>query len=115
MNRGGLCETCLSPGACCKRIVLSGGGYGPGLGPRSRESAEHIALAAGLPMVPAHQRPDGIWEYSCTALQRDGRCGIYETRPQLCRHYPPGEDALCVHHWANPDPGQPEEKTDEDR
>lgn len=98
-----LCDVCLSPGACCKRMVLSTAGTGNGLGPMSYEKAEHLGLHNSLPFVPAHQREDGIWEWSCTALQRDGRCGIYETRPQLCRDFVAGSDPLCVHYWPDPD------------
>ncbi len=36
-------------------------------------------------------RDEGIWyllfEGRCTHLQADGRCGIYETRPQVCRDH----------------------------
>lgn len=98
-----LCDACLSPGACCKRMVLNSSLYGPGLGPQSRESAEHLALRLALPFFPARQREDGIWEWACTELQPDGRCGAYEDRPQVCRDYAAGSDALCVHYWPDPD------------
>ncbi len=40
---------------------------------------------------------DGDWylevRTTCRHLQPDNRCGIYETRPQICRDYGlPGED-----------------------
>jgi Fe-S-cluster containining protein len=76
------------------------------LPPMSREAAEHAALRYGLPFVPAHQHPDGRWDWSCTQLQKDGRCGIYEDRPQLCRTYAAGSDPLCVHYWADPAPAE---------
>jgi Fe-S-cluster containining protein len=34
--------------------------------------------------------------YDCPNLTPDGRCGIYETRPNLCRIFVPGTDPLCV-------------------
>jgi Fe-S-cluster containining protein len=36
---------------------------------------------------------DGTWnlkfQSECTKLGKDGRCGIYKERPQICRSYPP--------------------------
>lgn len=34
--------------------------------------------------------------YGCPKLQPGGRCGIYETRPMLCRTYQAGSDRLCA-------------------
>lgn len=99
-----MCDTCLEPGRCCKRIFLSGGLDPHFLQlPMSYERAEHAALASGLPFVPGQQLPDGRWQWSCYQLQADGRCGIYENRPQLCRDYKPGSDPLCVHYWEKPE------------
>lgn len=101
MNRGGLCDVCISPGACCRKVYLSGGPKDDPTrqidAPMSFERAEHLALGYGLPFRPSEQLPDGRWSWSCTALGGDGRCTIYETRPQLCRLYAPGQDRLCVH------------------
>lgn len=36
------------------------------------------------------------YAYSCPELLPNGRCGIYENRPNVCRDYKPGTDALCV-------------------
>lgn len=94
MNRGGLCDACISPGACCKRLVISGGGLEL---PMSHEKAEHLIMHHRQPFRPSAQRESGVWEWTCYQLQPDGRCGIYETRPQLCRDFKPGEDPLCVH------------------
>jgi len=106
--RESMCDSCMSPGACCKSLHLRGGyaedGHRLGDGPMSFERAEHLALKNGLWMMrPLYQDENG-WRWSCTALGRDGRCTIYEDRPDLCRRYLPGEDGLCVHYW----PGEPE-------
>jgi Fe-S-cluster containining protein len=104
MMRESMCDRCMSPGACCKRLTLSG----PFVEPMSLERAEHllispawIAQTLGV-FRPAAQTPEGRWEFMCTALDRNGRCSIYENRPELCRRYLPGEDPLCVHYWAAP-------------
>ena len=38
---------------------------------------------------------DGDWYIqfatTCRHLELDNRCGVYETRPQICREYKPGE------------------------
>ena len=102
----GLCEVCLDPGACCKKIFLSG--RNPETGermeqPMSFEKAEHMAMGAGLPFYPSEQRPDGTWNWTCTQILSNGRCGIYESRPQLCKDYAAGSSPLCVH-YAGPPP-----------
>jgi Fe-S-cluster containining protein len=100
----GLCETCIAPGNCCKRVNLSGGsGMNQIDAPMSFERAEHMAMRYGLPFRPAEQETDGTWRWWCPALARDGRCSIYETRPQLCRDYRAGSDGLCAHYWPDPD------------
>jgi Fe-S-cluster containining protein len=102
-----MCDSCLSPGACCKRLTLSG----PFAKPMSLEAVEHklidpdwISQTKGV-FRPGTQTDDGRWEFWCTALGADGRCTIYEDRPQLCRDYRPGHDGLCIHYW--PDPESP--------
>ncbi|WP_422057334.1 YkgJ family cysteine cluster protein [Sphingomonas sp.] len=103
MNRGGLCDVCIDPGHCCRDLPLRGGPTGPHGErvdqPMSFERAEHMAMRAGLPFRPIYRDEEGLWRWTCTALdQRTGRCTIYETRPQVCQIYDPGTDPLCVHH-----------------
>lgn len=109
-----MCDSCRSPGACCKAIRLSGGGRAADRhdaiqAPMSFERAEHRAMELGLWMMrPLHQdTADGSWAWECTQLQPNGRCGIYDSRPQLCRDYRPGEDPLCVHYWPDPETPTP--------
>lgn len=98
-----MCDVCLSPGACCRRIFLSGGAPGERLeDPMSHERAEHLAMRFGLPFVPGAQLEDGRWQWACYHLDSNGRCGIYDQRPEVCRIYRPGSDALCVHYWPRP-------------
>lgn len=104
MIRETMCDSCMSPGACCKRLFLTGGRLGFRFEqPMTREVAEHEAMRQGLPFVPADSE-NGIWRWTCPALQDDGRCGIYESRPEVCRRYEPGRDPLCVHYWPRPNP-----------
>lgn len=55
-----------------------------------------------LATIDTFTDPEGgrQWEtlwVTCSAIGEDGRCTIYETRPQLCRDFEPASDPLCVH------------------
>lgn len=104
-----LCDTCHSPGACCKSLYLTGGnsrdGYFDGLN-MSRDEAEDLAQRYALPFVPLHtemrHEADGApkgwaWRWSCPELTPEGRCSIYANRPDLCRRYQAMDDDLCVY------------------
>lgn len=43
-----------------------------------------------------------MWVLRCKMVTPEGRCGIYEYRPELGRSFQPGGDALCIQ---DPDPG----------
>lgn len=67
------CDTCT--GLCCRlTVVLTPGD--------EAVPAGLVATAAGGLRTMAH-RADGY----CVALADDGRCGIYELRPQACRRF----------------------------
>jgi len=124
MKRGGLCEACMSPGACCRSLRLSDGeGEISVWDDRDvvEQLRERLHAADGMPMpfMPLQKMwtataPDGHVEagatysgyrWTCTALDdRTGRCTIYESRPRLCRDYVPGSDPLCVHFVAPTEP-----------
>jgi len=103
-----LCDRCRSPGRCCTGLALSATGAGPDW-MRGRHSLEvYAALATawhgegklGLPFLPLMRREDGTWRFWCPVLGRDGRCGDYANRPDLCRAYEAGSDRLCAMHGA---------------
>jgi Fe-S-cluster containining protein len=58
--------------------------------PRTKEDFSNLLWQVSHQGVHAF-RDEGIWyllfEGRCTHLQSDGRCGIYETRPQACRDH----------------------------
>ncbi len=105
-----LCDRCWAPGACCRNMML----YhvdGVDLFQRPGEDAATLLPSrlaeARLPFDPLapgmlHRSPDGepvlIWMFACRELGPDGRCGIYASRPAICRTYEPASDGLCVHH-----------------
>jgi Fe-S-cluster containining protein len=90
-----LCDGCRAPGACC-RILSLAGEEGP-LGPRSSllEISALLATAA-LPFVPLVRLDDGVVLFWCPHLGRDGRCGEYDHRPELCRDYREGSGVICI-------------------
>ena len=98
-----LCDTCKVPGACCRSMVLLDQQGKPLLFPVGREP--DLASAK----VPSQFRPvssqeaihpdtgeTGIqYEFSCSALGPDGRCTIYDQRPDICRKFEAGSDPTC--------------------
>ncbi len=105
-----LCDICPKPGNCCKKLTLS---TGPGEYITFWKDDGFAAAEARmeewkLPFVPIeinHTFTDDQtgseyvdYYYSCPKLLPNGRCGIYDDRPALCRSYQPGADGLCVFH-----------------
>lgn len=79
---GILCEHCTA--ACCRYIAL------PIDEPESREEIDDLrwyVLHEGVSVFVE----EGDWyicvQTVCRHLQSDYRCGIYETRPRICRDY----------------------------
>jgi Fe-S-cluster containining protein len=79
---GNLCEHCS--GMCCRYLAL------PIDAPEDREEFDDIRwylLHKGVSVFVE----DGEWYLymaaDCRHLQPDFRCGIYETRPRICREY----------------------------
>jgi len=79
---GNLCEYCIAK--CCKYFAL------PIDKPKTRQDFDFLRWYL------LHQRAtlfvdEGTWylmvHTECKHLMDDNRCGIYETRPQICREY----------------------------
>ncbi len=106
------CDRCVAPGTCCKAFPLNQNFW---LGTHPDEIRRFLA-EKGLPFEPLRRMDiwrggddEGAWLekwfFSCPKLGPDGRCTIYEDRPNLCKIYAPGTDHMCVH-VRGPD-GQP--------
>lgn len=114
-----LCDTCHTPGNCCRRIFLSGSDGKPltlwndedpkaQLAARSSEPLPFEPLETVATFAVAFGEPEAgrlysTWAWSCPALGADGRCTIYDHRPQVCRNYEPASDGLCVYYRADGD------------
>ena len=96
-----LCDTCHSPGHCCRDMNL----YGNGL--EDPDMLEHEAVeilnAMDLPFVPYGRDNQGALRFMCPHLTNEGRCGVYENRPDTCRNFEPASGPLCVYYEAPPD------------
>jgi len=58
--------------------------------PRSKDDFDHLLWQLAHTNMQAYKDEDGwfvVANNRCQFLQADGRCGIYETRPQVCRDY----------------------------
>ncbi len=58
--------------------------------PRSKHDFDHLLWQISHQNVQVYKDEDGWYllvNNKCLQLQPDGRCGIYETRPQVCREY----------------------------
>lgn len=55
-----------------------------------------VVAELGLPFFISATE-EKCYRFSCHKLTPEGRCSIYETRPEHpCRSYLAGEDLLCV-------------------
>lgn len=100
---GVLCEHCTA--ACCRYIAL------PIDTPTTRRDFDDIRWFMLHEGVTAYVE-DGDWYLNivttCRHLQADNRCGIYETRPRVCREYTTdnceyhGGDYDFQHHFVSP-------------
>ncbi|WP_428623254.1 YkgJ family cysteine cluster protein, partial [Sedimenticola sp.] len=58
--------------------------------PTTKQDFDHLLWQLSHRNMQLFQE-DGTWylliNNPCTHLQQDGRCGIYESRPEVCRAY----------------------------
>jgi Fe-S-cluster containining protein len=58
--------------------------------PKSKHDFEHLLWQVSHENVSVYKDDDGwclLVDTRCTHLQPDGRCGIYEHRPKICRDH----------------------------
>jgi len=76
---------CLTCALCCSYIAVEIDG------PTSVKSATEILWHLYHHQVSVYRDTDDEWvvqfETRCRHLQPDNKCGIYETRPHICREY----------------------------
>lgn len=96
------CDTCRVPGSCCSSFTLNMPVFvddGEDWKVEAKKRLEWYGLNMFAPVsqrIGAEGRALNAILYRCTLLGTDGRCTDYENRPQLCRAYQAGDDALCA-------------------
>lgn len=100
-----LCAVCPVPGMCCKEFSLFRGTEIMFPLETWQKDAEEYLLRHNLPFKPIKieqvlgRNPYYVTlRYSCPKLTPEGRCGIYQDRPEVCRKFVPGSSALCCFH-----------------
>jgi Fe-S-cluster containining protein len=101
-----LCASCPKPGACCKNFVLNYGGQqktfwkSDGIAPVLEFLDEMSLPFHPIQFSGEYTAENGelyvTYSYDCPELKADGRCGIYESRPHLCKTFTAGSGELCV-------------------
>lgn len=104
------CARCIAPGMCCKAFPLSLSfpiGSTPAKVKEILDNRVAPTLSDGTrlgkppPFLPLRRQSIGAdsedWLFYCPKLKKDGRCKIYDRRPDTCRVYEPGSDTMCVH------------------
>ncbi|MCB1176227.1 MAG: YkgJ family cysteine cluster protein [Leptospiraceae bacterium] len=81
-------EICCKCTGCCRYVSVPLAKPG-----RSKETIDHYVWYLLHKNVQIYIDNDGDWNLlfitPCSELMPDGRCGVYETRPQICRDYSP--------------------------
>ena len=78
------CSRCAGS-KCCTYITEA-----LGAAPRSKTDFEHLLWQVSHQGISAYKDSDGwflLIEAACSHLQTDGACGIYSSRPPICRDY----------------------------
>lgn len=104
-----ICDRCFKPGYCCTMMNLSTGvNQLVHWEDKSWKDIEDELSKQGLPFKVKCEKNRWLDEetgkfyleyyYYCPKLDGDGRCTIYQNRPDTCRNYQPASDELCVHY-----------------
>lgn len=100
---GSLCDKCYAPGACCQEFMLSGTGKEK-YGSNKRGARRHLVAkdenpsGKKKPFQPVEYLAHvDMWVWRCPKIGDDGRCKVYERRPETCRIFEPASAGLCVH------------------
>jgi len=79
-NKCGLCK----PSKCCSYITQQIAT------PRSRSDFDHLLWLLSHHHIGIYKDEEGwflLVETACRHIDKQGQCGIYEARPQICRDY----------------------------
>ena len=97
---------CPLMGSCCKSMVLTMGGKNYPTATNIRDARQQLQ-EYGMPFDligftrswNEHDRDYRYsWRVGCVMVLPDGLCGIYDSRPNVCKIFKAGSDALCILH-----------------
>ena len=95
------CNNCPKRGQCCKNFMLHAKAEQPPWSFTSKDSKERVTsrlkkenLSFFIPTKKYKYR----WLFKCSKISKNGRCTIYQSRPQLCKDFKIGEDVLCYYY-----------------
>lgn len=96
------CSRCIDPGMCCRAFPLNETFPYGSLPSTIMKWLRSKKLNFFRPLRRSHVwTAEGKvweqWQFNCTRLLKNGRCGAYKDRPELCKVYEPGSDMMCVH------------------
>lgn len=116
------CDSCRDPGHCCRSFRVDRH-FKPET--TRAEVTEHLRNGTddfsegttyevlpfdpqirngGFYAWPNEEVPHSVmWTFSCPKLGADGRCTIYDTRPELCQTFEPKSVALCIEYDVKPE------------
>ena len=79
--------SCKMRGNCCQNLILFKSGA-PVSSEQTFKRLSAIYPEYAMFNPTGEETEEGYLRYSCTNLGADRKCGIYETRPEMCRNYP---------------------------
>ncbi len=82
--------SCRQTGNCCRNLILVDRGK-PVTSQAAFEKLKKKFPVYEMFQPNGSQTEEGYLRYTCTNLRADNKCGIYESRPALCRRYPHSE------------------------
>ena len=78
-------ELCNACSMCCNYVTVEINE------PKTKDDFINLIWLILHEKVMIYQDPEGIWnmevETPCKALTKEGLCGIYEERPEICKEY----------------------------
>lgn len=100
-NKVDCMRDCPDLGHCCKRFVLNPLRLSPLDEKKSVKGVKRVLRKFKLPFEPTGLALDNknnmVWWFTCPILGKDGKCGDYENRPDVCKCFVPGGgDYLCL-------------------
>lgn len=90
------CSECKKPGICCKQFILKDSIPWAYTAIETKAKVIKRLKDCNLSYFKPIRKGKRFWVFKCTKV-KNGKCAIYDSRPNLCRKYRAGTGTLCVH------------------